>query len=66
MRDPDRVGANAVDLVDGVRSPSWLGGSGESGCDGSADKCASIHGRHFTPSGKEGNSGLVKKKGGPN
>src|SRR6266581_1511905 len=56
-------GRRAADGMCGVRSPGWLGGGCESSGDGSADKCASIHGRHFTPSEREGNRGLVKKEG---
>src|SRR6267142_1941966 len=56
--------ADAVNVMCGVRSPGWLGGGCESCGDGSADKCASIHGRHFTPSEREGKRDSVKKKGG--
>src|SRR6266480_24845 len=49
----------------GVRSPGWLGCGCESCCDGSADKCSSIHERHFTPSRRKGNRDSVRKKSGP-
>src|SRR5947208_924855 len=39
-----------------------LGGF-ESCCNGSADKCSSIHGRHFTPFERKGNRDSVRKKG---
>src|SRR6266704_4251769 len=54
-------GRKPADGMCGVRSPGWLGGGCESSGDGSADKCASIHGRHFTPSRKKGNRDSVKK-----
>src|SRR5713226_4819320 len=53
--------ADAVNVMC-VRSPGRLGGGCESCCDGSADKCASIHGRHFTPSGRKGNRDSAKKR----
>src|SRR5882762_9661143 len=59
-----KLHADAVNVMCGVRSPGWLGGGCESCCDGSANKCASIHGRHFTPSEREGKRDSVKKKGG--
>src|SRR5258708_22361492 len=52
----------AVDVMSGVRSPGWLGGGCESGCDGSADKCASIHGRHFTLSKQKRNRDSVRQR----
>src|SRR5437016_7536407 len=45
----------------GVRGPGWLGSGCESCCNGSADKCSSIHGRHFTPSGRKGNRDSLKE-----
>src|SRR2546428_1786515 len=52
----------AVDTMRGIRGPGRLGGGCERCCDGGADKCSSIHGRHFTPSGREGNRDSVKKE----
>src|SRR5260370_26872728 len=54
--------ADAVNVMCGVRCPGWLGGGCESCCDGSTYKCASIHGRHFTPSGRKGNRDSVNKR----
>src|SRR5437660_1363944 len=45
----------------GVRGPGWLGSGCESCCNGSADKCSSIHGRHFTPFERKGNRDSMKK-----
>src|SRR6266699_1865301 len=56
-------GRKAADGMCGVRSPGWLGGGCESCCDGSADKCASIHGRHFTPFERKGNRVRWKREG---
>src|SRR5712692_1336373 len=53
----------AVDTMCGVRSPGWLDGGCKRCCDGGADKSASIHGRHFTPSAREENRESVRKKG---
>src|SRR4029077_17786711 len=54
--------ADAVNVMRGVRSPGWLGGVCESCSDGSADKCASIHARHFTPFERNGNRESAKKR----
>ena len=48
----------------GVRGPDGFGSGGKSCGDGSADKCASVHGLHFTPSLQKG-TGSWQKKGGP-
>src|SRR5467141_1257428 len=55
--------ADAVNVMCGVRSPGWLGGGRESCCNGCANKCASIHGGHFTPSERKRNRDSVKKEG---
>src|SRR5438477_5405198 len=51
----------AAGQMGGVRGPGWLGGGCERCCDGSADKCSSIHGRHFTPSARKRNRDSAKK-----
>src|SRR4029077_1094566 len=53
-------GRRAACMKGGVRCPGRLGGGCETGCDGGADKWASIHGLHFTISRRKGKLDLCE------